>query len=93
MKKRMLLSFLFICCFIFSAGCIIASADETTTQEQTTQQQIEEETTTIEPDTDPEPHQPETTLTDINTSLKVVIFSVSFVGGCLIAQGFSFWKW
>ena len=83
LKKIFLLLFVFS--FICSFGFITVSAEETTTE------QVTEVETTTEAVTDPP--EPETDLTDVNTTLKTVLYAVSFVGGCLIAQGFSFWKW
>lgn len=82
MIKKVLLLF-FVLLFIFSVGCIIVSAEEITTETTTLT-----ETTTISVT-----EEDNVTLSDINQKLIFVIFGLFCVVGCLVAQGFSFWKW
>lgn len=90
MLKRiilLLLSLLFIC----SVGFIIVSAEDEVTTEIVTEQVTEAETTsftTSEPET-----VSQYTIDDIHYVLLFILFGLFCIVGCLIAQGFSFWKW
>lgn len=85
MLKKIFL-FLFVFLFICSVGSIIVSAEETTTE------QITEAETVTEPVTE-SVQIVEHNLDDIYDILFYVLIGIGVVGGCLIAQGFSFWKW
>lgn len=82
LKKLFIFFVLFVlCCCLFSVF-VIAEGEETTTIDQTTVEQ----TTVSETITD---H----SIDDIYNILVFLLIGVGIVSGCLIAQGFSFWKW
>lgn len=29
----------------------------------------------------------------LNSMSEIIVFAIGFLGGCLVAQGFNFWKW
>ena len=92
---RKIISFISVVFIVFGGLYIIplcsyAEDGETTSISDISEPETETELTS-EAVTDPP--ELETTLSDINTTLKVLIFAVALVSGCLIAQGFSFWKW
>lgn len=83
MIKRIFLLFLALL-FILSVGFIIVSAEDNITETSTAV-----ETTVSEPSSNDN----NITLTDINQKMIFIIFGLFCIVGCLIAQGFSFWKW
>lgn len=85
LKKIFLLLFVFL--FICFAGFITVSAEETTTE------QITDVETTTEAVTELPAETTEHNIDDIYNILFYVLIGIGVVGGCLIAQGFSFWKW
>lgn len=77
LKKLFFFFVLFVLCCCLFSVFVIAEGEETTTIEQTS---------VIETVT-------EHSVDDIYNILVFLLIGVGIVSGCLIAQGFSFWKW